>query len=345
MTPGWLTPILCADHPGAAVASIEVADASSGSSVRKRIRVHYNENGAALGLVTRFFAKTTPTVLTRLTSGPSAGQEARFFAQVRPMIDLETPVHRRSVHDRVSGRSLHLFEDLVATRKVMFCDYRTAFTRRQMESALTLLARLHGRFFGAPELQDFAWIPGYEVFFDALEKVGTRDGHERAMAEARQSIPAYVLAHRERIWPAAVDGLKIHRAGPRTVIHSDVHPGNWYLTAQGQPGLCDWQCVAQGHWARDFAYAMSSMAQVDQRRAWERELLGGYLEKLAAAGGPRVDVDTAWRLYGEQLPAALLMWSPTLCHPPTMPDMQPEDVSLEMIRRITVAMADLEIFS
>ena len=49
----------------------------------------------------------------------------------------------------------------------------------------------------------------------------------------------------------------------------------------------------------------------------------------------------AWQHYRQQLPGALLMWTPTLCHPPTMPDMQPDAVSFEMIRRITTAISDL----
>ena len=129
------------------------------------------------------------------------------------------------------------------------------------------------------------------------------------------------------------------------MVHSDVHPGNWYLTAEGLPGLCDWQCIAQGHWARDLAYALASMASIEQRRAWERDLVAHYLARLALHGGPRVSFDHAWQRYGGQLPGALLMWTPTLCHPPTMPDMQPEDVSLEMIRRLTTAIDDLGVLA
>ena len=342
IAPQWLTPILCAGVAEAAVVAVQAEAASAGSSVRMRIEVSYNEAGQGAGLITKFFAKTTPTILTRLTSGPSAGQEAKFFAQVRPDVPIETPVHRHSAHDRVSGRSIHLFEDLVATRGASFCDYRTSFSRQQIEAAFDLLAVLHGRFRNDARLQaDLAWIPTYEVFFHALARTGTRSGHDEALIKSQHLIPAEVFAARDKLWLAAEAGLALHAAGERTIIHSDVHPGNWYLTASGAPGLCDWQCIAQGHWARDFAYAMSTMVDVPQRRAWERELLSRYLTKLQETGGPRVAVDDAWQHYRQQLPAALLMWTPTLCHPPTMPDMQPEAVSFEMIRRITTAIDDL----
>ena len=41
----WLTPILCKDSPDAEVITVNVEDASSGSSVRKRIAVDYNAVG------------------------------------------------------------------------------------------------------------------------------------------------------------------------------------------------------------------------------------------------------------------------------------------------------------
>ena len=342
LTPEWLTPVLCKDVSEARVIGISVEAASSGSSVRRRIRVRYNAQGEAANLVTDFFAKTTPDILTRLTSGTSAGQEARFFTVLAPMLNLEVPRHRCSAFDRVTGRSLHLFDDLVATRGAAFCDYRTTFTQVQMEGVLSTLAQLHGRLHGDARLAGaLSWIPTYETFFRALAGTGTRVGHAQAMEEARHLIPSEVYAARDRLWAAAEDSLTDHAAGPRSVIHSDVHPGNWYLTADGQPGLCDWQCIAQGHWARDLAYALSSMLAPEARRIWEGDLIAHYLRALERAGGPRLMVADALHFYRRQLPVALLMWTPTLCHPPTMPDMQPEAVSLEMIRRITTAIGDL----
>ena len=60
---------------------------------------------------------------------------------------------------------------------------------------------------------------------------------------------------------------------------------------------------------------------------------------------PSVDFATAWDGYRRQACAALLMWTPTLCPPPTLPVMQPEATSMLMIERITVAMDDLEVLA
>ena len=341
LTPQWLTPVLCSQVQNAVVRAVAVEDASTGSSVRKRIGVTYNDAGQRAGLKTKFFAKTTPTILTRLTSGPSAAQESNFFARIRPALDIETPTHIYSANDRISGRSIHLFEDLVDTVEATFCDYRTTFGEAQLAGAFNLLARLHGHFFGAPELEsEHGWIPSYPVFFDALARTGTRDGHEQARNEARHLIPDRVADNWQKLWPAAVAGRNQHNDYPQCVIHSDLHPGNWYLTGSSEPGLCDWQCIARGLWARDFAYAMSTLVDVAERRSCEYDVLKNYLQALYDAGGPQLNFEEAKALYHSQLPGVLLMWTPTLCHPATMPDMQPEDVSMEMIHRITTAIDD-----
>ncbi len=341
ISPEWLTGILCRDRPDAHVVSVAVRGGHQGSSVRRRIEVAYDAAGVRAGLPTHLFAKTTPDLLTRLSSGQAAAGEARFFRELRGELALEAPVHLHSAWDRESGRSIHLFEDLTATRGARFCDYTTKISREQAEQIVDALAALHGRFHASPRFEgELRWVTTYEAFFRVGEKNGIRAGHERAMVEARHVIPAALAKRADEIWPAAVAGLALHTAGPRTLLHSDVHLGNWYVTEAGRMGLCDWALVCKGHWARDFAYALATTLAIADRRAWERELLERYLARMRAACGLATGLDTAQTQVRQQLAAALLMWTPTLCHPPTMPDMQPEAMSREMIARIAAAMDD-----
>ena len=66
----------------------------------------YNAAGAAAGLPTRLFAKTTPSLLTRLSSGMVADREGGFFRDLRPGLNIEAPVGYWSGRDAVSGRYL-----------------------------------------------------------------------------------------------------------------------------------------------------------------------------------------------------------------------------------------------
>ena len=90
---------------------------------------------------------------------------------------------------------------------------------------------------------------------------------------------------------------------------------------------------------------LSTTLAIEDRRAWERELLARYLEGMREQCGLRLGFNEAWDLCRQQLFLALMMWTPTLVHTRTTPDMQPEAMSLEMIKRITAAMSDLESFS
>lgn len=343
MTAGYLTAVLKRDAPDAVVQHVAFEDGHAGSSVRRRLRLQWNAAGLAAGLPEFLYTKATPTLLTRLSSGMAAVAERRFYERARGDLDVEAPQLYHSAYDRDSGRSIHVFDDLVRTKGAQFCDYRVTLTSEQLDDVVDLLATVHARFHASTRfVTDLAWVPTYETFLLTGERNGIRIGHDRAMIEAADIIPARVVARGREIWPRAVAHLAMHAKSPRTLIHSDVHLGNWYITGAGRMGLCDWACVCSGHWARDLAYALSTTQTIGQRRVHERELIARYLDALASRGGPRVPFDVAFDHYRRQLFAALLMWTPTLCHPPTMPDMQPPEMSRAMIERMTTAIDDLD---
>jgi hypothetical protein len=345
ISPEWLTAVLCAPYPGARVTSVEIVGGDQGSSVRRQLKVAYNEGGRNAGLPEHLFCKTTPTVLTRLTTGLSAAGEARFYREIRPELNIEAPVCYHSAWDRNSGRSVHLFNDVVADKQARFCRWNTPISREQAEQIVDTLAALHGRYYGSERFSsDLKWVRTFEDFFGAGARVGLRECHEQAMIQAEAIIPPDVTRRRAEIWPLTMKALDQHTKDAPTLIHSDVHLGNWYATEAGRMGLCDWQCLGKGHWARDISYAISTTLAVEDRRAWERDLLGRYLERMREQCGLRITFEEAWELCRQQLFLALMMWTPTLVHTRTTPDMQPEVMSLEMIKRITAAMSDMESF-
>jgi thiamine kinase-like enzyme len=309
--------------------------------VRRAIEVTWNEAGRAGGLPTRLFAKTTPSLATRLSAGMAAPSEGRFLRELRPELAIEAPVCLHTARDAFSGRSVHLFEDLTATRGARFCDVSTRIDRTGAERIVDTLARLHGHFAraGGPEA---TWLATYEDFFRAAQNSGIQRAHEQALTRAASVLPAPLAARRDELWPAAERAAAAHAQAPRTVIHSDPHLGNWFVTADGAFGLADWARVCRGLWARDVAYALTTTLETEPRRAWETQLLRRYLARLRDEFGVAISEEAAERAYRQQIFLALLMWTPTLCPPPTLPEMQPEATSLEMIRRIAAAIDDLD---
>lgn len=341
----WLTAIVADKVVDARVLDVHLVRGDDGSSARRILNLTWNDTGLAAGLPTRLFTKSTPTLPMRLSAGKSAPSEGRFLTDLRPDVPIEAPYCLCTMRDARSGRSFHLMEDLTTTRGAAFCSADSVINRDQVEQIVDSLATLHGTFLDPASDADFGWLRTYEDFFHAAARNGIEEGHDRAMELAADVIPSGVIARKDRIWSSAEASLAMHESQRRTVIHSDVHLGNWYITEQGRMGLSDWARVCRGHWARDLAYALMTTITVDNRRAWERQLIERYCANLSERVGDTIAFASTWDAYRRQAPVALLMWTPTLCPPPTLPDMQPEATSRLMIERITTAMDDLDVLA
>jgi len=344
ITPEWLTAVLCRNVPDAVVTGVDVKPASAGTHERHQLIVSYNEAGRQAGLPRSMFTKSLPSVVTRMIGGfnGTARVEGRFYMQLRPQLDIEAPLGYHAASDRQTFASILLLEDMVATKSATFCNYRTYVSRETAEDMIDVLAALHARFHGDGELATrYPWVASYPRWFTiGEEKMSLEHYTRRAFDAASHVIPASVLAQRDAVWPAAMRALAVHDSEPQGLIHSDVHIGNWYRTGAGKMGLCDWQCLARGHWSRDFAYAVTAALTPDDRRKSEKDLLLRYLDRFAALTGTRPDLDRSFLHYRQQMVHALLMWTITLCHSPLLPNMQSEATTLAMIERISTAMAD-----
>jgi hypothetical protein len=344
ITSRWLTAVLCPRAPGAEVLSHRLGQTDNGSSNRRRIALTYNDAGRAAGLPEWVFCKATHGLTNRIILGVSGGarSEALFYNGVRRLLAIEAPIGYFAACDPETFNSMVMLADLTGKAQA-FCDHKTVMTRKRVESQLRLLATLHGRCYSDETLRrrtrDF---PTFRHFFSNTLKFGLRESAAAGFLAAEAVVPARLFRRHAEIWPATVAAVEASDALPHTLTHGDVHLKNWYVALSGEMGLGDWQCAARSHWGRDFAYAVATALAVKDRRAWERELLAYYLDRLALAGGPVTDIDTAWNIYRQQLASALAWWTITLCPTPGMPDMQPRDVSLEFIRRIATAMDDVD---
>jgi hypothetical protein len=323
-----------------------VKPASAGTHERHQLVITYNDAGRRAGLPGSIFTKSLPSVVTRMIGGfnGTARVEGRFYMHLRPQLAIEAPVGYHAASDRRTFASILLLEDLVATKWATFCNHRTCVSREMAEDMIDLLASLHARFYGDQGLATrYPWVASYPRWFTiGAEKMSLEYYTRKALEAASHVIPDSVLAQRDAVWPAAMRVLAVHDSEPGGLIHSDVHIGNWYRTAAGKMGLCDWQCLARGHWSRDFAYAVTAALTPEDRRNWEKDLLLRYLDRFAERTGVKPDFERSFLHYRQQMVHALLMWTITLCHSPLLPNMQPEETTLAMIGRISTAMADLD---
>src|SRR6202030_4403809 len=129
---------------------------------------------------------------------------------IRRELMIEAPSSYPCASDRKSGRSVHLVNDLIATKAAQFCKWPTPISRQQAEQIVDTLATVHGRYYGSERFSsDLKWLLTFEDFFRAGERVGLRECHERAMIRAEAVIPPDVSRRRAGIWPSTIKALEL----------------------------------------------------------------------------------------------------------------------------------------
>jgi len=344
VTPAWLTAVLAAAAPGAQVLSHRFGTADEGTSSRRHIYLTWNDAGVEADLPASVFCKSTMSLASRYLLGMNGGiaAEAVFYNSVLPTLDIRTPQPLFARYDPKTFNSVIIMHDLAD--QVTFGAHELDLSLEQARSQLRLLARLHARYLDSPELNtSLHEFNDWEDYFSiTVEAAGFGPACARGFAMAEDVIPPRLFARADEIWPATLRSVEQHRYLPRTLIHSDVHLKNWYIDADGEMGLNDWQCSCKGNWGRDLAYTLSTALTPENRRVWERDLVAYYVEQLHNAGAPRVEFATAWQLYRQNLFSALAWWTGTLGQPPEAPAMQPPASSREFIRRMSAAIDDLD---
>lgn len=344
LTADWLTGVLCRDVPAARVSRLDwVGVQSVGTTTRRAARVTYNEAGA--GLPRELFVKCTSSVAQRLMLGMGGliTGEPGFYDRVRPHLEIEAPAGYFGSVDPRSWRSVVIMEDVAATRGARFWRPETPVSRAEIEDLLSNVAGWHGALWESPALDDWNWLrtPADQArLIDALIALADRTGTGARRAE--EVIPPSLRPRQSDLFEGMRRSLTLAGRRPHTYLHGDLHAANTYLTQDRRMGICDWQVGLRGSWSYDFAYLLITALDVGDRRAWERDLLRFYLERLAAGGGSAPDPAEAWQAYRQATLYPYFAWIYTLGRARLQPRFQPEQVSLTMIARISAAIDDLD---
>lgn len=343
ITKEWLTEVLCANAPGAAVVSFDSPGGSSGTSTRAALRVRYNEAGTKVGLPTELYTKTTSSYSQRILLGGAKvlDGETHFFMRLRPKVEIEAPKGYWGAVDNRSWRSFILMEDIAATKGAHFIDATTAITRDQVTDLVQNMARYHGGLWEDPAITVLKTPRDH--FHNVKSFIDMQGRAKVGMERAKDVIPPALYGLADRLWRGTERSLELATTGmPRTLLHGDSHVGQTYITKDGRMGLTDWQACQQGGWGYDFAYLVGSACEPEDRRAWERDLLELYLEQLARSGGNAPTLEQAWLTYRQQLFYPYSAWAFTIGRASYQPKMQPEDTCRAIIKRLATAIDDLD---
>jgi hypothetical protein len=344
--PEWMTAILCADVPGAKVTKVTLDEADDGTSNRRRIFLEYNAAGQAAGLPRSVFSKGSIGLLNRINLGLSGGAEAEveFYDKIRPLVKADLPVPRFAKFEADTFKSIIVLDDMEG--EVEFCRHWTPISREQIRSQLDLISTYHARFLEDPKINvNTTALVTWPDFFQAVVSYGHENATNAGLREADREgvVPKRLMSRFDEVWPATLFANEEHRRLPATLIHGDCHLKQWYIRKDtGTMGVSDWQCASFGHWSRDLAYMTATSLSVEDRRAWEGELVPEYREMMLSKGAAMPSLDETWLRYRQNMAGALSWWTGTLTPTKDQPDMQPRDTSLEFIKRLSHAMDDLD---
>ncbi len=347
LTPELLTEALAELRPGVRVEGLRVVeeahcDTGSASTAARAVLDLAYASGCDGGLPQRVVLKT---VLIQ-PGAPSSmyHNEVRFYRELRPEIELETPRVFASCFDEASGGFGVVMEDL-RQRSAQFPNATTSMNEAQIANLLQQLAGLHARFWQSPRFsRDLAWLwtPCSGGFRDFLHGAGgefLRFQIERS--EYKQRLFARLGRSFDDAWSCLWKAQAILDSEPTTLLHGDTHFGNTYLLPGDRVGLVDWQLMNRGRWSHDVSYILITALDTETRRRRERDLLAYYLERLRAEGVQAVpDREEAWLLYRQTaIWGFLIGWMIT-----PVENYGPEILRANL-ERLTAALEDLESFA
>lgn len=346
ITPEWLTAVLCGSVPDAVVETVRVTDGSDGTSSRRRIAVGYNAAGLAAGLPASVFTKSTATLSSRLLLGITGivRGETDFYSKVRPDLSLRSPGAYYASFDPRSHRSMVLLEDLSPGGWTFPDPQQNPISKADACDMVDEIATYHAALWASPRFSaDLSGIAEAWAWQEGLNrKVGFQRRTLTGFDRARAVIPDRLYARRDKLFPAFMKSLALHRLSPQTLLHQDLHPGNWLRDPDGRMGLYDWQCVAVGHGASDLSYALGACLETEDRREWQEELVNRYSERLIEAGANGAPTfDEAWLAYRQQSLHGFAMGLFTNGGSRFEPELQPPDYTVAAIGRLARHVDDL----
>jgi len=294
----WLTAALRQTLPGIRVRQAEIVDIMFGTSTKIRVRLRAEGAGAEqLGetiIVKGGFEAHSPSMAAMYAN------EARFYADIQPLIPMPSPLCHFAGSDPGSHQSIVIMEDLRRSG-VIFCDALHPQSFGQIARRIEVMAAYHAATWNSPYFeQGGRWADIQSRFdgwgLDYMRRYLVAEVWDHYMALPRGAAASARLQDRDWMERALGQIGALQHGQPRCLIHGDTHLGNLYIREDGTPGFFDAQ-VARTAWHHEVSYHIICAADLADRKHWERDLLALYLKALEREGGPRLDPADAWLDY------------------------------------------------
>jgi hypothetical protein len=220
-------------------------------------------------------------------------REALFYERLAPHLSVRVPDVYVARHDPDHESFVLLMEDLDRSG-CRVSDGTWGISADAAAGALEDLAAIHVRF-EDPRLRA-AEVPWAPLATDVpppgirLLQFGLDHHRDRLSDIFVECAETYIVHAGELVsrWAAG--------PGPATVVHGDPHVGNLF-DDHGRTGFLDWGVINVTTPLRDASYFINMAMQIEDRRAYEGNLLHHYLDARRALGGATITWDEAWQAH------------------------------------------------
>jgi aminoglycoside phosphotransferase (APT) family kinase protein len=306
----WLEGALALRHPGVTVDDVEIVDVREVTNTHVRVRACF---GNPTPVPSDLFVKMPPLDPARraaIARTDMGRREEQFYATLAPTLRLRVPACYAAYFEEDTGDFVLVLEDLVAAGCTI-SDGTVGVRPDAMATALEELAELHARFENADRrTREAGWVPRAvhgSNYGAQLLQVGLDHHRDRLSPDFCEIAQLYI--------DRGDDLQALWHSGPATVIHGDAHLGNLF-DDHGRTGFLDWGIVNVSTPMRDVSYFITMAMNIQDRRAYERDLLRHYLNAAEAQGATPITFEDAWQSHRTQAAYTVVACCQVVTFPP-----------------------------
>lgn len=224
-------------------------------------------------------------------------REAAFYAEIGASAGIRVARCYGAQVDPDTGDSAIVLEDLTHLRTG---NQYEGFTLTEAGRAVDQYATLHARWWNEPSLQEFSWLPPWNL----PAMVAYLPAAYPAAWQACSGLFADALSDEDRALGALLgenlaDLMNHAGTGPVTLVHGDARHDNLMFAddADAPPHVVDWQYAASGRGVLDIAYYLTQGGASELVAPVERDLVARYHAALCDGGVTGYGLDECWSDY------------------------------------------------
>ena len=189
-----------------------------------------------------------------------------------------------------------ILEEVTGTRMI---DQIEGATLEDTKLVAATVAALHAHYWDNEQLEQLAWLPPMNnpLYQGAASMIAAN--WDQFVTTWADKVPADVLDRCPEMTDRYLELLAwLDQTRPKTFCHIDCRAENYLFDAPGAPiTVVDFQLSVQHIGTFDLAYFLGMSVTIENRRAWEQEVLQHYHAALVAGGVTDYSFEQCWDDY------------------------------------------------